>query len=69
MIPNANRGLHVGLGVEPTVSYSSEEKVKMLISVFWVSRETFIIRSHYSFDLRGKHGKYREKKGCRLFLV
>ena len=26
VIPNANGGLHVGLGVEPTVSYSSEEK-------------------------------------------
>ena len=31
MTPNANGGLHVGLGVEPTVSYSSEERQKMLI--------------------------------------
>lgn len=35
MIPNANGGLHVGLCIEPTVSYSSEEKAKMLINVFW----------------------------------
>jgi hypothetical protein len=42
VIPNANGGLHVGLCIEPTVSYSSEKKVKMLISVFWVSWKAFI---------------------------
>ncbi len=51
MIPNANGGLHVGLGVEPTVSYSSEEKVKMLISVFWIIRKTFIIYGGIILDI------------------
>jgi len=36
VIPNANGGLRVGLSVEPTVSYSSEETEKTLIDVFWV---------------------------------
>ena len=36
-------GLSVGLGIESIVSYSFEKKLKMLISVFRVSRETFII--------------------------
>jgi len=35
VIPNANGGLQVGLCIEPTVSYSLEEKAKMHISVFW----------------------------------
>ena len=30
----ANGGIRVGLSVEPTVSYSSKEKVKMRINVF-----------------------------------
>ena len=39
MIPNANGGLHVGLCIETTVSYSLEKKTKMLINVFWVFLE------------------------------
>ena len=33
MIPNASGGLHVGLGIEPTVSNSIEETAKMPIQI------------------------------------
>lgn len=56
MIPNANGGLRVGLGVEPTVSYSSEEKAKMLIGVFCISWKTPIfaegLYEYYPWEIK-----------------
>ena len=59
-IPNANGGLHVGLCIEPTVSYSPEEKVKNAYKCLLVfaGRHLFFM---------GEAFGYNKKYYCRLW--
>lgn len=56
VIQNANGGLHVGLCIEPIVSYFSEKKVKMLMDILWDFLEEIELLWRKNFERQENHG-------------